>query len=260
MSEQGFSDLPASLVLDGLGFSAMDRHPDRVMDIWVLGTIEKGRMPLAIGHHEQVLQPGSYYLLPPGVRHRGLGRAAYAVTYWHFRCATGLPPCFHLPWTGAIPSDCDTNQLMRTAERMLHQGDDWRWIAALLSGLLARICSHQRSVDADDGSRTAEAVLSWLLDHRGHAWDRAALERRFGYSYRYLNRLFHGRFGCSIRTRHLELRVQRAADLLATGMTIKQVAHQAGFDDYFNFLRRFRSMKGMTAGAFRRAQTGPVPT
>lgn len=251
MSDQGFADLPASLVLDGLGCSAMDHHPDRVMEVWVLGTLERGRMALRIGDQERDLRPGHYYLLPPGIRHCGLSHAAYEVTFWHFRCVAG-PPCYRLPWFGAIPTDLDTLQILRAAERMRHRSDDWRWIAVQLEALVARLCSSNRSVDEGEGAKTAGAVLGWLLEHRDRPWDRVALERRFGYSYRYLNRLFHGRFHQAIRARHLELRVQLAGDLITGGASLKQAAQQAGFSDYFNFLRRFRQVQGMTAGRFQK--------
>jgi len=254
MSEQGFSSLSTAIQVDGVGCVALDLHPDRVLTHWVLGIVVRGQVALAIGSLSSQVLPGSYYLLPPGIRHFGMNRADFEVQFWHFRSEDQPAPCFRLPWFGAVPAGLDTTQLLNVAERMHHRNDDHRWISAVFAGLLSQLCAHQRLYHVGNGAKIADDILGWLLDHRDQPWDRLALERRFGYSYRYLNRLFHAQFGQGIRDRHVDLRIDLAAAQIAAGMELKNAALSSGFTDYFNFLRRFRQRRNVTAGSIMRSQ------
>src|SRR3989339_498985 len=61
------------------------RHPDRILDYWVFGYIYSGDMKLRTGDEESSLKAGSFYILPPGVRHFGLDDKFNDVYWVHFK-------------------------------------------------------------------------------------------------------------------------------------------------------------------------------
>jgi AraC-like DNA-binding protein len=248
MLKQDIVTLPSELTVIDAGIVAGNRHPDRTIDHWVLGTIAQGRMELGLGDHVGAISAGSYYLLPPGIPHYGPGRSRFNVAFWHFRSHAG-PACYRLPLVGRVPAELDHLGLVAQSERLRTRGDDPRWVADHLRFVLSRLASANR--DGPSPAGTEDAIMGWLQEHRGKPWSRQALEREFGRSYRHLNRGFSARFGRGIRDLHLDLRVRYAADLIAHGATLAEAAAQAGFNDYFNFLRRFHQRFGRTPGQVR---------
>ena len=66
-------------------------------------------------------------------------------------------------------------------------------------------------------------------------------------SYSYLQRLFTEKFGVPPKKYIIQLKINYACDLLASGMfTVTQVAQNAGFDDLFFFSRQFKEYVGMS--------------
>ena len=251
MAYQDITTLPAGLRVLSCGMTVdQDQHPDRMLPCWVLGLITAGRMPIRIGTHEAVVARGGYYLLPPQVRHSGMARSRFTVAWWHLEGTS--PGTIALPWTGMVPDDVQPLPLLRTCQRMRARGDDPQWVGLQIEALLARVASHQGGHPTSMDQVLAEELLDWLLQHRHQAWDRVALERRFRRTYRTLNRTFRARFGTGLHTRHLDLRIDFAKELLIGGATLAEAGERTGFRDYFTFLRRFRAIAGMTAGQWQR--------
>jgi AraC-like DNA-binding protein len=253
MENQELAVLPASLQLADIGRAEGDRHPDRVTDYWVLGILENGEMHLCIDQRYYHVHAGEYYLLPAGVRHYGTQRSPWLVRWWHFNPLGKGPAVYRLPWCGLASMGQDTTEVHRSMTLMRHLGDHPIWVTAQLHALLARLCSINRRSLVGRNSRLAGEVLTFLIDHRQAGWDRRALEQHFGYTYRYLNRLFHTRFSASIHAKFQELQIDAAANLLATGAPIKEAARKTGFADYFYFIRRFRQLKGVSPGEYVRS-------
>lgn len=73
----------------------------------------------------------------------------------------------------------------------------------------------------------------------------------------YLFELFRERFGEPPFQRVIRLRTQHARDLLtSTTLSIKEIAHAAGFSDSVNFCRSFKKQIGQTPGTYRKLLTG----
>ena len=69
-----------------------------------------------------------------------------------------------------------------------------------------------------------------------------------------LNRLFRKHFGKSPKQYFLELKLQTAADLLASStLTIKQIAGQTGFRNQLHFSKMFKHVRGLSPSAFRKS-------
>jgi AraC-like DNA-binding protein len=93
------------------------------------------------------------------------------------------------------------------------------------------------------------------------------LAARFNYCRRHLTRIFHQRFGCSVSTLKMEIRLQRAASLLRNPeFTNLDVAKRCGFKHVGYFSRCFKRRFGSSPGQWRtsnrkaenRATTPPV--
>ncbi len=69
-----------------------------------------------------------------------------------------------------------------------------------------------------------------------------------------LNRLFRRHFGKSPKQYFLELKLQTAADLLASStLTIKQIAGQTGFPNQLHFSKMFKHVHGLSPSAYRKS-------
>jgi AraC-like DNA-binding protein len=69
----------------------------------------------------------------------------------------------------------------------------------------------------------------------------------------YLAREFHRVIGLPPHAYHVQLRIARAARLLAMGTSLSRVALDAGFADQSHLSRKFKTAYGLTPLAFARA-------
>jgi hemolysin activation/secretion protein/AraC-like DNA-binding protein len=86
------------------------------------------------------------------------------------------------------------------------------------------------------------------------------LARRCGCSLRHFSRLFHARFGTSVRARQTELRLQKASLLLLdTNHKIIDVAMDSGYRHLGLFNNLFKKHIGMTPSQWRAKKKSPRP-
>lgn len=78
-----------------------------------------------------------------------------------------------------------------------------------------------------------------------------ALARLAGVSVSQLERDFRRLFGLTPRAYLHKRRVDRALELLDTGLSVADIAYACGYADHSAFTRRFRSMVGMTPTQYR---------
>ncbi len=78
------------------------------------------------------------------------------------------------------------------------------------------------------------------------------LADKFGCSRRHLSRLFHQRFGLSVATLRMEMRLLKASSLLRDpGVKVINVAEQCGFNHLGLFNTCFKRRFGLTPGVWR---------
>jgi len=68
----------------------------------------------------------------------------------------------------------------------------------------------------------------------------------------YLMRAFRHSVGLPIHAYQLQLRVERAKEMLASGRPVVEVALEVGFADQAHFTKRFRSLVGLTPAVYQR--------
>jgi AraC-like DNA-binding protein len=82
------------------------------------------------------------------------------------------------------------------------------------------------------------------------------LSQKFGCSRRHLSRLFHQRFGMSVASFRMEMRLLRALSLLRDpGVKVINVAEQCGFNHLGLFNTCFKRRFGVTPGMWRNTHT-----
>jgi AraC-like DNA-binding protein len=244
--------IPRELAVFKLGIARGSLHPDRILDHWVLLLPMRGQVSVRIGDTPVRVGRGAFLFLPPGIRHRGDAQIAYTSAWWHFRTGATPTPAYELPMTGQVPAELDPAILHGAALRLHHEAADPWWITAQLHALLSRLCAAHRPERQSPGGQLAREIHAWLAEQAHRTLDRAAIARRFGFSAGHINRVFRALYGTSVGQRHLEIRIAAAADLLREGLAIAEAARRTGFTDYPNFVRRFRQVKGVPPGRFRR--------
>jgi AraC-like DNA-binding protein len=86
----------------------------------------------------------------------------------------------------------------------------------------------------------------------------ADLARLAGRSPYYVNRLFRRAYGLPPHAFQTQLRVVRARALLGSGWAPAVVAAETGFADQAHLTRRFKTVVGVTPGAYRRKAREPT--
>jgi AraC-like DNA-binding protein len=235
-------------------------HARRLLDFWVFGMILNGTIGLQIGSSSVRLQKGDYYILPEGVHHFGLDESLFDAAFFHFVLPSGTKSDtrlhVELEVYGELPQEIDYLELYRFIERHYKQGLlTAEQVGVQLLAVMEQITviQHHRRLSATASGRyLAGAILDLLQSHYPEQLTAKEISRRFGYSYTHLERVFRKEFGVSIHQRLLKVRIDAAAHGLQMGKSIREVATETGFRDYYYFLRAFRRVRGTTPGTFQK--------
>lgn len=107
------------------------------------------------------------------------------------------------------------------------------------------------------GDILVERVAEYITQNFAQIKDVSFVSELFHYSTVYINTLFKQRFGVSVWQFVLHKRIDRACDLMQSGMRAEQAALSCGFEDYSTFYRVFCKNYGMTPSACRKESTKP---
>lgn len=128
-------------------------------------------------------------------------------------------------------------------------------IGNILRIKLTRLMSQRaRSPSTSKPCRSVDIAMmhDWIGATKGQLPTTAQLARQFNTSRRSLLRLFKATTGTS-PSRYLEdMKIESAKTLLATSnMSMKQIAHEAGYSTASHFSSKFHQLTGLTPSAFR---------
>jgi transcriptional regulator GlxA family with amidase domain len=130
--------------------------------------------------------------------------------------------------------------------------------AAALASLglhLLAVLEHAASADrpptrADSVIQEAQARITERFQER---LDMRELADSLSVSYSWLRQTFKARSGLSPKQFHLQIRLQRAQDLLAnTGKSVKEIAEILGFDSAYHLSAQFKQRTGTAPKEWRR--------
>lgn len=144
----------------------------------------------------------------------------------------------------------------------LRQPGDSSSAADRLHSLLPRLLQHHAREERPLPARRTDRAIRRALEHlQLHVTGQPTLEELAGIakvSKSYLVREFHRMVGLPPHAYHLQLRIARAARLLAQGLSLSRVAFQAGFADQSHLSRRFKAAYGLTPLGFGRSVRPPA--
>jgi transcriptional regulator GlxA family with amidase domain len=137
-------------------------------------------------------------------------------------------------------------------------------VAAKCRGLLQELVHrHGQAEGFPSAANRMDLAIRRAVEHlRRHVVEPQALQdlavvARVSKSY--LVREFHRVVGLPPHAYHLQLRIARAARLLATGLSLSRVAVEAGFADQSHLSRRFKAAYGLTPLDFARSVRPMAP-
>ena len=111
-------------------------------------------------------------------------------------------------------------------------------------------------VPAHSRIRLIQDVKDYVNTHLSEDLSSALIAKRFFMNPDYLNRLFKEDEGMTLHQYVLDRRMDFVKQqLLATNLSINQIAQSAGYDNFSYFSQLFRKNTGLTPGDFRKNQT-----
>jgi AraC-like DNA-binding protein len=125
-------------------------------------------------------------------------------------------------------------------------------VAALLLSSELKTWQQKQSSQGDAADDHMLRVFEQLSSHELMNLSVEELADKFGCSRRHLSRLFHQRFGLSVATLRMEMRLLKASSLLRDpGVKVINVAEQCGFNHLGLFNTCFKRRFGLTPGVWR---------
>ncbi|MFW5884528.1 MAG: helix-turn-helix domain-containing protein [bacterium] len=245
---------------------AFDYERGRTLDEYQLHFITRGEGTMEWGAPRQSvhIDSGDAFLLFPGVWHRyrpepGTGWDEYWVGFAGEHAARIMRPPFFAEDEPHIPvahTDAMLDEFTEVVSRM-HSTTPalQQMLGSMTMVLLARL-QMERVITDVGGSPAAEQIhqakrrIAELAtgEFSGHA-----LAEEMGVDYEWLRRAFKRHTGFSLNQYHVELRVQRAIELLeTTALPIGELALRVGYADPFHFSRVFKKVTGQSPAHWRK--------
>ncbi|MCI3920732.1 AraC family transcriptional regulator [Paenibacillus sp. TRM 82003] len=133
---------------------------------------------------------------------------------------------------------------------------------ALLLSLLLELNGElelPQQADVEGVPQQIVRAMRYMEEHLHEPLKVEAVARKVGWSHEHFTRSFALHTGRTPRDMLLQLRIERACQLLMDeGRSIKEVAYEVGFADENYFSRMFKEVKGMTATAYRKRYANPL--
>jgi len=235
-------------------------HARRQLEFWVFGMILKGAVGLQVGASRFKLKVGDYYIIPAGLHHSGLDQEAFDAAFFHFLLpgdkTTPVGFVAELDLYGGLPPEIDYLAQYRFIERHYRRGLlTAEQLGVQLFAIMEQIAAgqdHHRLAVTAASHHLAGAILDLLQNHYAEDLTAQEISHRLGYSYTHLERAFRKEFKVSIHQHLLKVRIDAAAHGLQMGKSIKEVAGECGFRDYYYFLKTFKRLREMTPGTFQK--------
>ena len=112
--------------------------------------------------------------------------------------------------------------------------------------------------------RTITGITRYLQEHLSEEMSLSVLAEEFHLNPQYISQLFKSEIGVGFLTYLTNIRMEKAKKLLlATSLSIAEVAEQSGYGDYRVFTKVFKKAEGITPSQYRRdflEETGKTDT
>jgi AraC family transcriptional regulator len=247
------------LIVSDLRFPAGLRLSPHEHEVATIGVTLEGSVETALGASKRYSSPlNTVITKPPGERHANridevdarliIISAAPLLADGELRCCKpALLEVVH-------GRDQRAGVLARSVARELAAPDDVTPLAVggLVRELLASIARHREARREGHGARWLRRSLDYIHAHAADAIGLAEVAREAGVHPVYFARAFRAQTGLPVGAYLRKLRVDRAAERLAsTNLRIADIALEAGFSDQSHLTRVFRALTGMTPATYR---------
>lgn len=227
-------------------------HPERVIDSIEIIYVLSGRLGIAEEGIVFDLVPGDFLLLRPGRRHVGTMPYPADLSFFWGHFSGPVRKMEALPQTGRVarPEHCAL-----FFEQLLNESaadNDAVSCDLLLALLLHEITMPNRAADHGKHLELAEEAWQYMRLHFAEPVSIASAAAELRCNAAYLGRLFQRNFGQSFADALNDLRLKKAAAMLAgTSCSIKEVLFSCGFSDPAYFRRRFFRKYAMRPSEYR---------
>lgn len=128
----------------------------------------------------------------------------------------------------------------------------------IASGMVIKLLGYiisfekQRDFSGKPIARIIESIRFEMRQNTGEEIDLNALAEKHNVSYSFFRKMFKKYTGVSPGQYHLQLRITRAKEMLAsTDKSIKEISYELGFQSIFYFSNIFKKKEGVTPSHFR---------
>ncbi|HEX6317169.1 MAG TPA: AraC family transcriptional regulator [Gemmatimonadaceae bacterium] len=262
----------ARIGLPGGSFDALSadrfamRYPPHFHDTWAIGVIEAGLVRLRTARGAWVGSAGTILAFAPGEIHsaEALSDAGYAYRMIYpesgFLAASGIERGAGSETAFRVPVFTDhelAGRLVKAHQPLMHGA----WGPAAESRLIATLAAlwrrHQGAGETtvprdNDDLRAVARARDYLTTRFVGQVRLAQIAAECGLSSFQLIRVFQRVLGVSPYAYVVQLRVNKARELLHQGMGVSEVAYSCGFSDQSHLTRVFKKAIGVPPGAYQR--------
>uniref|UniRef100_A0A7C4AG91 AraC family transcriptional regulator n=1 Tax=Fundidesulfovibrio putealis TaxID=270496 RepID=A0A7C4AG91_9BACT len=238
---------------------------------YALGVLESGGLRFRYLGRDCLAQPGELNMVVPGEVHDGRPASdpgfGYRMLYLSPQAVARAAGALYSPdqapdFAAGVLDNPPLAQALTSLHRALEAGETsllerQSRLEALLCAWIARHAQggHAQSRARQPGLTGAEPravrlARHYLDEHFARPVPLEELARATGLSGTHLNRQFSRALGLPPHAYQVQLRVERARALLASGSGPADAALEAGFADQSHLNRHFRRLTGVTPGAY----------
>lgn len=163
-----------------------------------------------------------------------------------FIAAEELPP-------GALPGERN----LRRAINEIYARDSLDGIHRTASELCAGIAGCFENKRSQRAKQIATDARRYLESNYDRDIGLTDLSNTLLYTPAYINKILRAETGQTFYDLLTEIRVERAKDLLLTGLQIGEVSEKVGYPNVQSFIRMFKKVTGMTPGRYRERESVP---
>ncbi|WP_319561777.1 helix-turn-helix transcriptional regulator [Marispirochaeta sp.] len=258
-------------------------HPGRTLDTSVLILGKKSRVELLEGKEALRIEPEKFTILASGISHQGASPIAEQASYYwmHFKCTeepvvldesdahavlnnetvtqTRLKDAILLPKEISLP---DSKAYREMFHELLFEQENPSFtehkFQVLFRMLLIKInefvlSEHTVSTRIPDSHSLIYATIQTIFENLTSCnFSVKILADIMQYNPDYLGRLFKTVMGKSLGEYIIDQRIKNAVTrLIESNDTIDKISYESGFFSCRNFIRQFKSRKGMTPSELR---------
>lgn len=233
---------------------------------YAIGVIEAGVEAFSYRGRQCQAAAGSLVIIHPGEVHTGQAGAPGGWTYRMLYPSVALvqlalaeSSASAVPYFEPIIRDAALSKQFRALHQILEQSGNQlereSQFLAFMASLIQRYGDTQAS-DRASSSQLDQALIPpvqrYLSDHLARQVSLAELAQVSGLPHLKLLRLFRRTTGLPPHAYLIQLRVNRAKQLLAAELPLVQVALETGFADQSHLHRHFKRLVGVTPGQYAR--------